>query len=40
MKNNNDYNKEIIFNTRSLASRLVNYKDAYILLKIEVKNPI
>ena len=38
-ENNNDYNKEIIFNTRSLASRLVNYKDAYILLKIEVKIP-
>ena len=38
-ENNNDYNKEIIFNTRSLASRLINYKDAYILLKIEVKIP-
>ena len=38
-ENNNDYNKEIIFNTRSLASRLVNYKDTYILLKIEVKVP-
>ena len=38
-ENNNDYNKEIIFNTRSLASRLINYKDAYILLKIEVKVP-
>ena len=38
-ENNNDYNKEIIFNTRSLASLLINYKDAYILLKIEVKIP-
>ena len=38
-ENNGDYNKEIIFNTRSLASRLINYKDAYILLKIEVKIP-
>ena len=38
-ENNNDYNKEIVFNTRSLASRLINYKDAYILLKIEVKIP-
>ena len=38
-ENNGDYNKEIIFNTRSLASLLINYKDAYILLKIEVKNP-
>ena len=34
-----DYNKEIIFNTRSLASLLINYKDAYILLKLEVKIP-
>ena len=34
-----DYNKEIIFNTRSLASLLINYKDAYILLKIKVKIP-
>ena len=32
-------NKEIIFNTRSLASLLINYKDAYILLKIEIKIP-
>ena len=38
-ENNGDYNKEIIFNTKSLASRLINYKDAYILLKIEVKIP-
>ena len=38
-ENQDDYNKEIIFNTRSLASLLINYKDAYILLKIEVKIP-
>ena len=38
-ENNGDYNKEIIFNTRSLASLLINYKDACILLKIEVKIP-
>ena len=38
-ENQGDYNKEIIFNTRSLASLLINYKDAYILLKIEVKIP-
>ena len=38
-KNQGDYNKEIVFNTRSLASLLINYKDAYILLKIEVKIP-
>ena len=38
-ENQGDYNKEIVFNTRSLASLLVNYKDAYILLKIEAKVP-
>ena len=38
-ENQGDYNKKIIFNTRSLASLLINYKDAYILLKIEVKIP-
>ena len=38
-ENNGDYNKEIVFNTRSLASLLINYKDAYILLKIELKIP-
>ena len=38
-ENQGDYNNEIIFNTRSLASLLINYKDAYILLKIEVKIP-
>ena len=38
-ENNGDYNKEIIFNTRSLASLYINYKDAYILLKIEVRIP-
>ena len=30
-ENQGDYNKEIIFNTRSLASLSINYKDAYIL---------
>ena len=38
-ENQGDYNKEIIFNTRSLSSLLINYKDAYVLLKIEVKIP-
>ena len=38
-KNQGDYDKEIVFNTRSLASLLINYKNAYILLKIEVKIP-
>ena len=37
--NNGNYNKDIIFNTRSLASRLINYKDAYILLGIQVQIP-
>ena len=27
-ENNGDYNKEIILNTRSLGSLLINYKDA------------
>ena len=38
-ENQGDYSKEIVFNTRSLASLLINYKDAYILSKIEVKIP-
>ena len=38
-ENQGGYNKEIIFNTRSLAHLLMNYKDAYILLEIEVKIP-
>ena len=38
-ENQGDFSKEIVFNTRSLASLLINYKDAYILLKIEVKIP-
>ena len=38
-ENQGDYSKEIVFNTRSLASLLINYKDAYILLEIEVKIP-
>ena len=38
-ENNGDYGNEVVFNTRSLASSLINYKDAYILLKIELKIP-
>ena len=38
-ENQGEYNKEIVFNTKSLASLLINYKDAYILLKIEGKIP-
>ena len=40
--NNNiqgNFNKEINFNTQSLASQLINYKDAYILLEILVAVP-
>ena len=37
--NNGDYSKDIIFNTRSLACRLINYQDAYILLGIQVEIP-
>ena len=36
-ENQGDYNKKTIFNTKSFASLLINYKDVYILLKIEVK---
>ena len=32
--NQGNFNKEINFNTQSLASQLINYKDAYILLEI------
>ena len=38
-ENQGDYSKEIVFNTRLLASLLIDYKDAYILLEIEVKIP-
>ena len=38
-ENQGDFNKEIVFNTRSLASLLTNYEDAYVLLKLEVKIP-
>ena len=37
--NQGNYNKEINFNTQSLASQLMNYKDAYILLEIQVAVP-
>ena len=37
--NQGDFNKEINFNTQSLASQLMNYKDAYILLEIQVAVP-
>ena len=41
-RNNNNqgnFNKEINFSTQSLASQIINYKDAYISLKIQVSVP-
>ena len=32
---NSNYNNGIDFNTSSIASKMINYKDAYVLLKIE-----
>ena len=37
--NRGDFNKEINFNTQSLANQIINYKDAYILLEIQVAVP-
>ena len=37
--NQGNFNEEINFNTQSLASRIINYKDAYILLEIQVAVP-
>ena len=37
--NRGNFNKSINFNTQSLASQIVNYKDAYILLEIQVAVP-
>ena len=37
--NQGNFNKEINFNTQSLASQLINYKDAYILLEIQLAVP-
>ena len=41
MNNNNKgfFNREINFNTQSFASQIINYKDAYILLEIQVDIP-
>ena len=41
LNNNNkeNFSKIISFNTRSLASQIINYKDAYILLEIQVNIP-
>ena len=37
--NQGNFNKEINFNTQSSASQIINYKDAYILLEIQVTVP-
>ena len=37
--NQGNFNKEVNFNTQSLASQLINYKNAYILLEIQVAVP-
>ena len=41
LNNNNkgNFNNLISFNTQSLASKIINYKDAYILLEIQVDVP-
>ena len=41
LNNNNqgNFKKEIYFNTQSLASQIINYKDAYILLEIQAAVP-
>ena len=37
--NQGNFNKEINFNTQPLASQIINYKDVYILLEIQVAVP-
>ena len=36
---NNNFDHGISFNTQSIASKMINYKDAYVLLHIECKIP-
>ena len=36
---NNNFDNGISFNTQSMASKLINYKDAYVLLYIECEIP-
>ena len=39
-KNNNNYdNNQIEFNTQSLASKIINYNNAYIEVEIELEIP-
>ena len=37
--NHGNFSKKINFYTQSLASQMINYKDAYILLEIQVAVP-
>ena len=37
--NNNNFNNGINFNASSITSKRINYKDAYILIKIECEIP-
>ena len=37
INNNNSSNNKFTFNTKSIASQLVLYKDAYILLEVDIK---
>ena len=36
---NNNFDNGISFNTQSIASKMINYKDAYVLLHIECELP-
>ena len=36
---NNDFDKGISFNTQPIASKMINYKDSYVLLHIECEIP-
>ena len=36
---NNNFDNGISFNTQSIASKMINYKDAYVLLHIECQIP-
>ena len=36
---NNNFDNAISFNTQSIASKMINYKDAYVLLHIECEIP-
>ena len=36
---NNNFDRDISFNTQLIASKMINYKDAYVLLHIECEIP-